>query len=245
MRQAILSNLLFPCWFQFCSLHHAESMGQANLFYLLVTHWQQQYSKPYHCIEHHLAYLHCYPTCSTGWPLDLRPHPFLPKCHLAQQFGWPETPQQPLRTEIVIRTCCPKIWPFQPHHHPETHQTDHQIPLPCSQFTFFISTSYSLTGFKPPRMEIPKCSGKNYDFYNWLAACSRNFETTQCPEGARNQMMLQAMTLDKTPQFNNITNWDSFKKKFYLWIWKHSNRCVQSICYLQPLTCLRIHPRTC
>ena len=65
-------------------------------------------------------------------------------------------------------------------------------------------------GFKPPRIEIPKWSGKNYDFYTWTTACSRSFETTQCPEGVRTQLMTLNMTLDKTPQFNNITNWTNF-----------------------------------
>ena len=37
-------------------------------------------------------------------------------------------------------------------------------------------------GFKPPKMEIPKWSGKSYDFYTWISACFRSFEITQSPE---------------------------------------------------------------
>ena len=68
-------------------------------------------------------------------------------------------------------------------------------------------------GFKPPRMEIPRWSGKSYEFYTWLSACSASFTITNCPEAARTQLMRQAMPLDKTPQFNNISDWNLFKKK--------------------------------
>ena len=57
-------------------------------------------------------------------------------------------------------------------------------------------------------------------------------------------MMRQAiMPLDKTPQFNNISDWAIFKKN--LWIWRHSNLLVWSTLSFQPHTCLRIHSRTC
>ena len=69
------------------------------------------------------------------------------------------------------------------------------------------------TRFKPPRMVIPQWSGKNYEFYTWLSACSISFEPPKCPETARTQMMCQAMPFDKTPQFNNISDWAIFKKK--------------------------------
>ena len=61
-------------------------------------------------------------------------------------------------------------------------------------------------GIKPPRIEIPKWSGKSYEFYTWITACSRTFEITQCHETIRTQMMISAMSLEKTTQFNNITN---------------------------------------
>ena len=62
-------------------------------------------------------------------------------------------------------------------------------------------------------MEIPQWLGKNYKFYTWFSACSSSFEITKCPESARTQLMRQAMPLDKTPQFNNISDWTLFKKK--------------------------------
>ena len=61
--------------------------------------------------------------------------------------------------------------------------------------------------FKPPRMEIPRWSGKNYEFYTWLSACSSSFAITKCPKAARTQLIRQAMLLD------NISDWTLFKKK--------------------------------
>ena len=50
----------------------------------------------------------------------------------------------------------------------------------------------------------------NFDF--WLFACFRNFDSTQCPETAKAQMIIQAMPLDKIPPFRNIIKWSNFKK---------------------------------
>ena len=83
-------------------------------------------------------------------------------------------------------------------------------PTQAAQLTYPPTPS---AGFKPPKMEIPKWSGKSYDFYTWISAYSRSFEITQCPESYRTEMMIRAMPLEKTPQFTNITNWTNFKGK--------------------------------
>ena len=49
-------------------------------------------------------------------------------------------------------------------------------------------------GFKPPRIEIPKWSGKSYEFYTWITACPRSFEITQCPEYLRAKHMLSSIS---------------------------------------------------
>ena len=84
---------------------------------------------------------------------------------------------------------------------------------PVTTPTQFSNPTPPTAGFKPPRMEIPRWSGKSYEFYTWLSACSSSFTITNCPEAARTQLMRQAMPLDKTPQFNNISDWNLFKKK--------------------------------
>ena len=76
-----------------------------------------------------------------------------------------------------------------------------------------LSSPSPSSGFKPPRMETPRWSGKSYKFYTWLSAHSRNFDAPQCPKAARTQLMLQAMPLDAKLRlsFNNkyaaFINW--------------------------------------
>ena len=84
---------------------------------------------------------------------------------------------------------------------------------PSSTPTQLSNSPPPTAGFKPPRMEIPWWSGKNYEFYTWLSACSSSFAITNCPKAARIQLIHQAMPLNKTPQFNNISDWTLFKKK--------------------------------
>ena len=84
-------------------------------------------------------------------------------------------------------------------------------PTLAAQLTYPPTSS---AGFKPPKMEIPKWSGKSYDFYTLISACSRSFEITHCHENYRTEMMIRAMPLEKTPQFTNMyTNWTNFKEK--------------------------------
>ena len=90
------------------------------------------------------------------------------------------------RTETPRRTLCPEIY----------------ISTPQDHANEIINSS-------SPRIEIPKWSGKS-----WITTCSRSFEITQCHETFRTQMMINAMPLEKTPEFNNITNWTNFKKQF-------------------------------
>ena len=90
------------------------------------------------------------------------------------------------------------------------YNSDHFTTLACASEIIKSSSpvpiSYSPSpaptlsaGFKPPRIEIPKWSGKSYEFYTWITACSRSFEINQRQETFRAQMMINAMPLEKTP----------------------------------------------
>ena len=110
-----------------------------------------------------------------------------------------------------------------------------------------VSNSYSTSptptpsaSFKPPRIDIPKRSGKSYDFYTWIMACSRRFEITQCPEWCQNSNNDQCHAFRKNSSVQQHHELDQFQEKVDIWIWKHPNPC----CFQSP-PCLRIHPRTC
>ena len=190
------------------NLHQTNSMHQANLFHLLITHRQGSCLKSNQHTEYDDLTNHCCYRSSEPDILKFDRSQLRGTLNHAQKIM--KTSRPPIPTQIPFST----------------------PPPPSSRF-------------KPPRMEIPWWSGKNYEFYSWLSAYSRSLETTKCPEAPRTQMMFQALPLDKTPPFNNISDWVIFKKKLiskfggipYLCVWsKHS---------LQPHTCLRIRSRTC
>ena len=166
MWQAILSNLLVPCWFQFHSVHHAESIRQANLFCLLVTHWRQPYSYlttalnttiskatiatlPAPHIDHLISDL----TREVQYAIlpDDFPELKLLNNLYAQKFkSEPEALKFDPSDLFTARTCAHKI-------------INSSSPVPNSYSPSPPPTPSA--GFKPPRIEIPKWSGKNYDFY--------------------------------------------------------------------------------
>ena len=105
------------------------------------------------------------------------------------------------QAESMRRNCCQNLTPWN--------LTAPTSPVPNSYSPSPPPTPSA--GFKPPRIEIPKWSGKNYDFYTWITACSRSFETTQCPEGIRTQLMTPAMPLEKNSSVQQHDQLDQFQ----------------------------------